>query len=229
VTAITTRTTLTNIAGQIKAEHEKACMAARATVEHAIRVGELLIEAKQLVQHGYWGDWLHMHCDLSERSAQSYMRLAHHRANPQLSADLTIDDALKALAKPKPVEIEDADALVTDSADYLQPSVAGQARIGLLEVAEFTETFGVIEDEHHPGFYRIALMETYGDLETDGGGGSVTQPKGGRPVRGDFVRELFERWMRRPNLFDQITWWDHPADHWPFPAPLERWPNLRGD
>jgi hypothetical protein len=30
------------------------------------------------------------------------MRLARHRPNPQLSADLTIDATLKALAKPKP-------------------------------------------------------------------------------------------------------------------------------
>jgi hypothetical protein len=71
----------------------------------ALRVGDLLLKAKKLVDHGRWIDWLKSHCDLSERSAQGYMRLARHRLNPQPVADLedvTIKGILTALAKPKP-------------------------------------------------------------------------------------------------------------------------------
>jgi hypothetical protein len=73
-----------------------------------VRAGELLLQAKDEVGHGYWTDWLHNHCDLSERTAQAYTRLARNKANPQLSADLTIDDALEVLAKPKPAGIAGA-------------------------------------------------------------------------------------------------------------------------
>src|SRR5262249_48327059 len=98
---------LNDLAERIKAEQENDRLHARATVEHAFRVGLLLLEAKQMIGHGHWSDWLHIHCDLSERSAQNYMRLARNRENPQLAADLTIDGALKALAKPNPTEIDD--------------------------------------------------------------------------------------------------------------------------
>jgi hypothetical protein len=218
MTDITTSNSLTDLAVRIRAEHEAARLAARTTIEHAIRAGELLIEAKQLVQHGYWGDWLHAHCDLSERSAQAYMRIARYQSNPQLTADLTIDDALKVLAKPKPGVIDAADELIR--ADWLPDN--GQVRIGILDLPDrnIFEMFGVVEDERHPGYFRIAHTEDYGD----DGGGCFTEPKSGRPVRGDWVRTFFEHFTRHPDLFDRIEWEDRPAHCWPFPRIGPRWP-----
>jgi hypothetical protein len=37
--------------------------------------GELLIEAKSLLKHGEWGNWLTENASFTERTAQSYMRL----------------------------------------------------------------------------------------------------------------------------------------------------------
>lgn len=217
---IATSSLLTDLAARIRAEQENARLAFRTGIEHALRVGELLLDAKQMVDHGHWSYWLHAHCDLSERTAQGYMRLARNRSNPQLTADLTISDALKQLAKPEPFHIDDASAVIDMAASCLPTD--GEARIGVLETPGFTEMFGVIEDEHHPGFYRLAHIEIYVDADGEDTGGCFTEPQRGRPVRGDFVRSFLEHHTRHPDAFDKIEWRDHPADFWPFPRSVPR-------
>jgi hypothetical protein len=88
---------LTDLAHQIKAEHEAVGGAMKRGAEHAIKAGELLIEAKAQVQHGQWLPWLREHCKMSERTAQLYMRLA--KANPQHVADMTLRGAMSALGE----------------------------------------------------------------------------------------------------------------------------------
>ena len=45
---------LPDLAARIKAEHEATDAALKSSVQHAIRAGELLLEAKVLVKHGEW-------------------------------------------------------------------------------------------------------------------------------------------------------------------------------
>lgn len=88
---------LPDLAARIKAEHE----ATESSVQHAIRAGELLLEAKVLVKHGEWLPWLKQHCSISERTAQLYMRCAKQKdvivANTQDVADLTLNEAAALL------------------------------------------------------------------------------------------------------------------------------------
>jgi Protein of unknown function (DUF3102) len=214
---------LADLAARIRAEHEAVCTAARTTLAHAFAAGELLLAAKEHVAHGYWADWLHAHCDISERSAQKYMQLARHRtafeANAPTTADLTIDEALRALAKPKPpVEIE-ADYFAVPSTDYL-PTQDGVARIGIVEEPRCTEFLGVKADPRRPGYYHVAHMEIH---VGEDGAASWCEPDGGRPVRADGVPLFLKHLMRRPDRFDDIEWHDH--DRWPFPEPQPRWPS----
>src|SRR5262245_8311082 len=69
-----------SLAQQINGAHAAAQHSLRASVEHAIRAGELLIEAKRTIKsatgHGSWTTWLAENVEFSERLAQSYMRLA---------------------------------------------------------------------------------------------------------------------------------------------------------
>jgi hypothetical protein len=95
---------LTDLAARIKAAHEATAIAMQRGLEHAIRAGELLIEAKIQLKHGQWLPWLLEHCAMSERTAQLYMRVAREQAeleasNPQGLADLTLESASKLLAK----------------------------------------------------------------------------------------------------------------------------------
>jgi hypothetical protein len=99
-------------------------------------------------------------------------------------------------------------------------------RLGALETPRCFQIFGVRTDPRWPGFYQIAQMECHGTgRDDDDGSGSWCEPEGGRPVRGDFVKEFFQDFMRFPNCFDQIEWGeDRPFRDWPFPSPLPRWP-----
>lgn len=92
----------TRLAGEIRAEHEQAQEAFASAVEHAVRCGELLLEAKAQVGHGGWGAWLDEHFPASRRSAQGYMRLARHGAEAQALAHLGVEGALRELAAPPP-------------------------------------------------------------------------------------------------------------------------------
>jgi hypothetical protein len=98
--------TLADLAVRIKAEHEAAASAMQRSVEHAINVGELLIQAKALLKHGQWLPWLEEHCAMPERTAQFYMRVARHRKIVEAEgkyarlADLTLEGVQKLLAAP---------------------------------------------------------------------------------------------------------------------------------
>src|SRR4051794_30085051 len=69
----------TPIAEKINAEHEACCQAASNALDHAIRCGELLLEAKATVGHGGWNQWLADRFVGSARTARAYMQLARRR------------------------------------------------------------------------------------------------------------------------------------------------------
>jgi DUF3102 family protein len=104
ITELAGSNSLADLAARIKIEHTAVSAALKDSVRHAITAGELLIEAKDQVQHGYWLPWLKDHCTISERTAQLYMRVAKNRAaiemrmaNPQCVADLTLNEAAALL------------------------------------------------------------------------------------------------------------------------------------
>jgi len=92
---------LTALAADIQREHEAAHGKAREALEHARRAGDLLIEAKEQLEHGAWLPWLSEHCGVSSRSAQRYMRLASRWGELESKHDtvshLTLQGALDAL------------------------------------------------------------------------------------------------------------------------------------
>jgi len=87
----------------IRTSHQAVRNAAHNILREAITAGEALLKLKTSVGHGEWGHYLRRHCELGERTAQIYMRLAEHRAeleaNPQRAADLSLRGALKFIGK----------------------------------------------------------------------------------------------------------------------------------
>jgi len=63
---------LPTLAGNIMRAHAEAERSLRSSVEHAIRAGELLLQAKKTCGHGSWSIWLRDNIDFSERLAQAY-------------------------------------------------------------------------------------------------------------------------------------------------------------
>ena len=75
--------------------------AKRAGGEAILTIGRCLIEAKDMLPHGEWLPWLSERVDLSERTAQKFMRLAREWSNPSTLADLGASKALMLLALPE--------------------------------------------------------------------------------------------------------------------------------
>ena len=63
--------------------------------------GRGLIEAKDMLRHGEWLPWLNEQVELSERTAQKFMKLAREWSNPNTLADLGASKALMLLALPE--------------------------------------------------------------------------------------------------------------------------------
>lgn len=68
--------------------------------EAILTIGRCLIEAKDMLPHGEWKDWLADRVEFSERAAQRFMRLAREWSNPTALSDLGATKALTLLALP---------------------------------------------------------------------------------------------------------------------------------
>jgi hypothetical protein len=95
---------LSDFAARIREAHERCHASLTQGLQHALEAGQLLIQAKERVQHGMWLTWLKSHCDIDERLAQKYMRVAHHLekldpANTPRVADLSFRQALHLIAE----------------------------------------------------------------------------------------------------------------------------------
>jgi hypothetical protein len=116
---------LSDLAERINAEHQQAETALREGLSHARAAGELLLQAKQQCRHGQWLPWLAANVRFSERTAQSYMRVAARweelTSNPQRVADLPYREAVAMLAEVREVDVdgnlERAVALLGDVAE----------------------------------------------------------------------------------------------------------------
>lgn len=64
------------LARKINDAHRQVAFHARSMLDEARRAGEALIEAKKLVPHGGWKDWIAANCRCSYRTAAKYAQLA---------------------------------------------------------------------------------------------------------------------------------------------------------
>jgi len=103
------RDDLQGLAEGINREHALVESHLQGAVQHAIRAGGLLAEAKGKVPHGEWLPWLAENCAIKERTAQTYMRLARELpklepSKAQRVADLPLREAVSYLSSPGTTE-----------------------------------------------------------------------------------------------------------------------------
>jgi hypothetical protein len=112
-------TSLDGLAAYIRDAHAGFVAAFSNAIDHAIDAGQALIVAKDRTPHGQWAKLL-KHCDLGERQAERYMRLARLlEANPTSKSDLAslpIEAAIKKLSPPKLRKMARGRAPVTKTA-----------------------------------------------------------------------------------------------------------------
>ena len=114
------------LAIEINEEHRAVEEAAVSALEHALRAGELLSEAKEQVGYGGWLPWLERNFKGSTRTAQGYMRLWRNRdrlGDAQRVAHLSIRHALDILATPKPPPPPEIEAAVRSALFRLRDPV----------------------------------------------------------------------------------------------------------
>lgn len=87
------------LAAEIKAAHAGVKDHAKIAAQYAIDAGHKLIEAKALLKHGTWLPWLREHCEISERSAQLYMKIAELGLKSETVAVLGLKGASKVIAQ----------------------------------------------------------------------------------------------------------------------------------
>ena len=89
--------TANGLAEQIKECHAKALESIERGLGHAIRCGEYLTQAKPLVGHGGWEQWLAKHCKFSNTTAAAYVRVFKQRKHLAKQKKLTFAGALASI------------------------------------------------------------------------------------------------------------------------------------
>jgi len=121
---IETAGTLENLAAEINAEHRACETALKSGLAHALKAGELLLEAKSHTKHGEWGRWLAENFEGSVRTAQAYMRVANNRSELEMRntvAHLSFRDAMGELASSLAGEVSNHRALGTGENEWYTP------------------------------------------------------------------------------------------------------------
>jgi hypothetical protein len=148
---------LNTLSEDINREHRRCEEAVSAALEHALRCGELLGEAKGHIPHGSFSAWVRDHFEGSERTAQAYMRLHRNRdrLNPQRVADLSVRGALTEISSAPRPQPKLADLEAKAEAALAQIEGAEGAEQELADVLE--ELHGTIAPEQYGylvGYYQ---------------------------------------------------------------------------
>ena len=71
------------------------------TAQNILEVGKRLTQAKSMVQHGEWANWLENNFSLSQNSAIGFMRVAKRFGNSQLTVKLNPTQMVEMLSLPE--------------------------------------------------------------------------------------------------------------------------------
>lgn len=156
----------------VRQAHRVVCSA-------AIEIGERLIEAKKLVPHGEWEEYVSVRCGFKPRTAQAYMQIAASREKAQTFADLEFSkvllllplpegqaEALTAEHDPQSMTVRDLKRQIAEYKGRLEKAAdAGAAQQQLLLLA--TEENGALKQrlEGIDADYQAQLLEV--DREND--------------------------------------------------------------
>jgi hypothetical protein len=92
---------LSKFVGAIRNAHAAVRAALSNAVTCAITAGDNLAEAKKIVGHGHWTEFLRS-CGINERTARRYLLAKSNRSRTTDLTSPTIEGAIKELSPPKP-------------------------------------------------------------------------------------------------------------------------------
>ena len=159
---------LLDLKNQIIGAHEAAAGALNAAVEHAVRAGQLLLDAKAATPHGEFGAFCAT-LPFAETTARGYMRLARlDPAKRQRVADLPLREALLQIAAPR--EAAPPPAQPRAAADYFaghpfktDPTVRmfGSRTFPPGHSGSVSGDLFVVEPSQIPGYFFVSKIESF--------------------------------------------------------------------
>ena len=91
----------------------------RASLQDAIRIGELLVEQKRRLPHGEFTAWIRQHLPFTPRSARNYMMLHEKREQLKTENVSALGEAYRLLRAPQdPPESKDPAVRLRSAMDY---------------------------------------------------------------------------------------------------------------
>jgi hypothetical protein len=161
---------LADLADRINVEHAAAVGALVSWLDHAIKAGKLLTEAKDSLQHGQWIDWVNDHCTVSIRMAQIYMQLVKYEplltsAKANCISYMSIDDAIRLVRE---AEKDRYIERICERSPGIEPEIVRLSR-GVLMQERDDERRNILyntTDRHDHPFHadakwrKLALQET---------------------------------------------------------------------
>lgn len=130
------------------------------TAQNIIEVGKRLIQAKNLVQHGQWQQWLQNNFQLSYRSAAKFMQCAEQFSNVPTSATLNVSQLTEMLSLPDAEETEKFIAEKAAEGKKVAEMTIKQLRD---EIAAYKATIEQKDTEHQQSLFD--LQEQLDDLQ----------------------------------------------------------------
>ena len=205
--------TLPDLAAGIDQAHGQAVAAAGVAIEHALRCGELLMEAKARIGHGGFLDWLGKNCTVAERQARNYVKLARNwptiQAKSEPGSVLTVKGALRLIGRTSAGTDRTAPGTAAGLPEGFEPQpgkyLRGQHRVfehGLALVAESAK---------HPGYWHVYLLDGRPTPDGNGADFSTLRPILAQHLAGMF-HHLLQNGNERPEAYEWMICDAHGCD-----------------
>lgn len=102
------------------------------TAQNIIEVGKRLIAAKALVQHGHWQAWLNDNFQLTERTAQNFMKCSERFGKNEINFGFSSTQMIQLLSLPSTEETEKFIAEKAEQADIGAVVLLAEMKCGQL-------------------------------------------------------------------------------------------------
>jgi hypothetical protein len=140
---------LAKLAAEANRLHNLIVEGNQSSLQRSIEAGTFLIEAKKIVGHGDWGQWLVKNCpQISDRTARLYMQLANEKNVKKIEeaadqngngvTELSLSGARRLLIKPK-TEEEKAKAKAKAERERKAKDKEEEARVAVLAGANLAD------------------------------------------------------------------------------------------
>ena len=138
-------TSLVELGQQAKAHHASVGQSQQSALKSAIDAGKVLLEAKKMIPHGSFHEWIAANTGIGKRAAQTYMYLAEHH--------LLLGDRLYR----RPMSIREAQKQIGDLR-ILKEHIPGPGQ-RVLATFEPDGLVGLLGSVIQPGFIYVAVNQ----------------------------------------------------------------------